>query len=150
MKTTLLFLSVFLSVISHSQITVRDLIKVAKMDRESFEIYAMNNGYSYDEIKIGEDYNKLVYRKRNGSIQSFLSYYPIYLDRKYSSGCETNNGRLLSLWYEQLRGLGFKESFEVVNDGAYNKGYIRNNNGKEEITIFIEDDWLEILYEQKN
>lgn len=158
MKTTLLFLSVFLSTAIFSQETFKsadfdfdiiELIKIAKMDRESFEMYAMERGNSYNKIESNEDYNALYYSKRIAMVEDHLKHYTKFFDDKFSSGYETNNVRLLSLWYKQLKDLGFKVSDSGEFDGSYNKVYIRDINGKEEIEIYIENDWLEISYTQK-
>ena len=39
----LIVLLLFFPLVSFGQISISDLIKVAKMDRESFEIYALKN-----------------------------------------------------------------------------------------------------------
>ena len=144
MKTTLLFLSVFLTTLSYSQITISELIKVAKMDRDSFEIYALDKGYSYDKIEVTENQNRLVYYKKNGSLECYLKHYTKFYIKKHTSGQQTSNVDLL-IWYNQLKELGFeiKDTFEFA--GAYCKNYTK---GKAMVSIYIKKDFIEMGYKE--
>ena len=53
--------------ISLGQISISELIKVAKMDRESFEIYALENGYSYNNKIVKDEMESLRMNKGSGS-----------------------------------------------------------------------------------
>ena len=47
----LILLLLFIPLVSFGQISISDLIKVGKMDMESFEIYALEKGYRFEDLQ---------------------------------------------------------------------------------------------------
>ena len=149
MKTTLLFLGIFFTGISYSQISVSQLIKIAKMDMESFEIYAMEQGYVLNEAVDDKFYGKgLSFVKYDGhrDVTRYLASYSEYFSAKYHSGyaSEDINFELPNI-YRSLKELGFKLENTEYNKNLADivKTYIK---GEEEIKIYITKEDFEMGY----
>ena len=143
MKTTLLFLSVFLSVSLFGQITVSELIKIAQMDRESFELYALNNGYEFHKAGETENQSKIIMVKGQKPKEVYLYHADRYFSKRYHSLYDTYNKKDLGLWYFQLEELGFILTNKEFVGSTYAKDYTR---GKETISIYQKKENLEIAY----
>ena len=155
MKATLLLLSVFFSTAIFSQIECQidhilptELIQVAKMDRESFEIYAIDKGYSYYDILITDKINSLVV-KRNEWGQEFLRHNTKHRNATLASH-ETSRVCLLPRWYSNLEAIGFRLNDTREFQGAYVKVYTKEktNLPKEDFTIYIREDSIQIDYNE--
>jgi hypothetical protein len=122
------------------------MIKVAKMDRESFEIYAMDKGFEFFEFKEDDDTKGLIMVKGEYGSEEFLTNYSIFFWLKYAVVYQTANTNRLSSIYKELKTLGFKlvDSEALKNGSQYKKNYERGT--KEELDIYIESDWVEISY----
>ena len=148
-KLILILLFIPLVAIGQS-ISVSNILKVAKMDRESFEIYAMDKGFVFHKVKEDEDIKGLtMYRGGNGSFE-YLSNYSKYFSYKYAANYQTSNTKRLSTIYKELKTLGFKlvdsKGLENSSDGfQYEKNYQRGT--KESLNIYIKSDWVEIGYQ---
>ena len=155
MKNIFLIL-LFIPLVSYGQISISDLIKVGKMDLESFEIYALEKGFRFNKIENDEEDNLygLGMKKPDGQRTEYLTNYQKY----YGDAARAVNyqgpiqEKLVSI-YKELKSLGFEmyDMSEYENDGKtyFLKEYIKN--GGEEITIYIFPDGLtcEISYEYK-
>ena len=149
-----LFVSVFLSSVGFGQISMSQLIKVAKMDKETFEIYAMDRGFNFSNLDDHEGVKGLIMLKKSGAYNyELLTSYSKYFKFKYASNYQfsrTDKDRLLSI-YKELKALGFKLGNSRVIDGdqddedvyRYEKNYER---GDESINIYIKSDKVKILY----
>ena len=147
-KLILILLFIPLVAIGQS-ISVSNILKVAKMDRESFEIYAMDKGFVFYEFTDDEDVKGL--RMSRGEYESveYLSNYSKFGWYKHSANYQTANTKRLSSIYKELKTLGFKlvDSKGLENDSngmQYAKNYERGT--KEELNIYIKSYWVEIAY----
>ena len=141
----LLFLFVFLTGISYSQITISELIKVAKMDTESFEIYAMDRGYKFDTAEDSQGTPVLVYFLNDYShrLTRYLKHFNFGV-REFGMEYQTNTTELNNI-YKELNTLGFKMTEMEIkkHDADVVKKYKR---GRELVTIFLKSDILFIGY----
>ena len=136
----LILLLLFIPLVSLGQISISDLIKVAKMDRESFEIYALENGYSYSNKKVEDEMEYLGMDKGSGYNYKILTHYTKYGPFSYASNYVGPQEGLVNI-YKELKNLGFtlddaKESF-VSEKRYYLKSYIKND---ELVNIYIYTD----------
>jgi hypothetical protein len=146
-KLILLLLFIPLVAIGQS-ISVSNILKVAKMDRESFEIYAMDKGFVFHKVEEDEHIKGLIMFK-GGYGGEYLSNYSKFFGNKHSTNYQTYNTKRLSSIYKELKTLGFKlvdsKGLENNSDGfQYEKNYQRGT--KEGINIYIKSDWVEIAY----
>ena len=146
-KLILLLLFIPLVAIGQS-ISVSNILKVAKMDRESFEIYAMDKGFVFHKVEEDEHIKGLTMFK-GGYGGEYLSNYSKFYLYKHSTNYQTSNTKRLSSIYKELKTLGFKlvdsKGLENNSDGfQYEKNYQRGT--KEGINIYIKSDWVEIAY----
>ena len=141
MKTTLLFLSVFLSAICYSQITVSDLIKVAQMDRESFEIYAMSLDFKFNRIHEGLEINGLHMQRGN----TLLKHYTEYFGESNVATYVTDKEKDVLKWYQELKVLGFElmDTGKAEATEAYKKEYLKMN---EKVVIYVDTDFVQMTY----
>ena len=148
-KLILLLLYIPLVAIGQS-ISVSNILKVAKMDRESFEIYAMDKGFVFNEFEEDEDFKGLRMFKGEYGSEEYLTNYSKYFFYKYSTNYQTRNTKRLSSIYKELKTLGFKlvDSKGLEND-SYGYQYVKNyeRGTKEELDIYIKSDWVEIGYQ---
>ena len=147
----LILLLLFIPLVSFGQISISDLIKVGKMDMESFEIYALEKGYRFEDLQNKDSYKGLKMKKSNGSRTEFLT---LYLDHnivnvKYKGPVQE---RLVSI-YKELKSLGFKidRTFEWNDEKIYVKEYSRSgpqNSWRDllEINIYSDGIYCEIHY----
>ena len=146
----LLLLLLFIPLVAIGQnISVSNLLKVAKMDRESFEIYAMDRGFVFENVKEDEDIKGLTMFRGGPGSEEYLSNYSKYFSYKYAANYQTSNTKRLSSIYKELKTLGFKlvdsKGRENDSDGfQYEKNYERGT--KELLNIYIKSDWVEIGY----
>jgi hypothetical protein len=146
-KLILILLFIPLVAIGQS-ISVSNILKVAKMDRESFEIYAMDKGFVFHKVEEDENIKGLIMFK-GGYGGEYLSNYSKFFGNKHSTNYQTYNTKRLSSIYKELKTLGFKlvdsKGLENNSDGfQYEKNYQRGT--KEGINIYIKSDWVEIAY----
>ena len=130
-------------------ISVSNILKVAKMDRESFEIYAMDKGFVFNEFEEDEDFKGLRMFKGEYGSEEYLTNYSKYFWYKHSANYQTANTKRLSSIYKELKTLGFKlvDSKGLEND-SYGFQYVKNyeRGTKEVLNINIKSDWVEIGY----
>ena len=139
MKTTLLFLGIFFAGISYSQISVSQLIKMGKMDMESFEIYAIEQGYTFNKVidsEVEEGLRFLKYDEYTGITRYISKYSKWYSAISNISYNAHDNNSELSKIYRDLKELGFKlEETEYNKYGAdLIKTYVK---GEAEIRVFV-------------
>ena len=148
MKKLILIL-LFIPLVAIGQnISVSNILKVAKMDRESFEIYAMDKGFVFHKVEEDEHIKGLTMFK-GGYGGEYLSNYSKFYLYKHSTNYQTYNTKRLSSIYKELKTLGFKlvdsKGLENNSNGfQYEKNYQRGT--KEGINIYIKSDWVEIAY----
>ena len=154
----LLFIFVFFTGFAFGQISVSELIKVAKMDRQIFEIYAKKNGFkTYDNI-IDTEVNQLIMSKEN--FEHFLAHASKYYSDKYNSNFQTTNFKILSSLHEELSDLGFELTEEIKTkemlehyQSTNAEIFIKKFDSKiyyEEIGVFIKKNgYLEIAYSMR-
>ena len=106
-KLILLLLFTPLVAIGQS-ISVSNILKVAKMDRESFEIYAMDKGFVFHKVEEDEDIKGLEMIKGGYGSYEYLSNYSKFYLYKHSTNYQTSNTKRLSSIYKELKTLGFK------------------------------------------
>jgi len=135
---------------SFSQITIREVISVSKTDKEKFEIFALNKGFSFHSVTDVEmamlaiepdcDFNC------NERYLS-LTFKPVGLWSKQSYYATTYSNELVN-WYSELASLGFKLEYTRENETEYIKHYIRGERyvEGEEITLTIESGLVSIWY----
>ena len=147
-KLILLLLFIPLVAIGQS-ISVSNILKVAKMDRESFEIYAMDKGFVFHKVEEDEHIKGLTMFK-GGYGGEYVSNYSKFFGDKHSTNYQTYNTKRLSSIYKELKTLGFKlvDSKGLEND-SYGYQYVKNyeRGTKEELDIYIKSDWVEIGYQ---
>lgn len=150
MRKILIILLSFIPLVAIGQsISVSNILKVAKMDRESFEIYAMDKGFVFYEFEENVNIKGLrMFRGGYGS-EEYLSNYSKYFGYKHATNYQMRNTKRLSSIYKELKTLGFKlvDSKGLENDSygmQYEKNYERGT--KEELNIYIKSDWVEIAY----
>ena len=147
-KLILILLFIPLVAIGQS-ISVSNILKVAKMDRESFEIYAMDKGFVFNEFEEDENFKGLSMFKGEYGSEEYLTNYSKYFWYKQSVNYQTANTKRLSSIYKELKTLGFKlvDSNGVEND-SYGFQYVKNyeRGTKEVLNINIKSDWVEIGY----
>ena len=142
----LILLLLFIPLVSFGQISISELIKVAKMDRESFEIYALENGYSYSNSnkKVEDEMEYLRMDKGSGSNYKLLEHYTKFGSSSYASNYTGPQEGLVNI-YKELKNLGFtldvaKELF-VSEERYYLKSYIKND---ELVDIYITTDGYDL------
>ncbi len=139
----LILLLLFIPLVSFGQISISDLIKVAKMDRESFEIYALENGYRYWKPIKEDGYEGLLMEKDNRN--EGLGHYSM-LNKSLKSDYMGPQEGLVSI-YKELKNLGFTlfETQEAVvgNFNRYSKIYKKDD---EQVTITIINNDLSIQF----
>ena len=136
------------------------LIRVAKMDRNNFEIFAMNKGLVYDYVEDEEDLKCLTMSsadksggygteeyltlcsKTNFLFKANEKWYRCYRYSTYKLGNTTR----LPIIYNELNALGFKlvetgEGYGEFDEKSYKKIYKRKD---EFIEINIESSWMTI------
>ena len=143
MKNLLLILLVFVCNIVFSQTTITELINVAKMDSESFEIYAMNKGYSFNKFTDNEYIQGISMFQGEYGSEKYLTKYTNFFGEKNTSNYQTANTNELSKLYIELDTLGFKISWKGQRKENFVKEYTRGN---EFLNIYIKQNWLEIGY----
>ena len=145
-----LILLLFISLISFSsfgQAEVTQLMRIAEMDLEKFEIFAFENNYTFDELIDDKDAKGLSMVKGYGNETEYLTVYEKYYEYKYASGYQGGKQKRLPTIYKELKKLGFK-LFNTSNfksrDGwkSYLKEYKRG--AKELVNIFIFEDGVTI------
>ena len=150
MKNIFYTLVLLISFASFGQnIYVSDLLKVAKMDRESFEIYTMDRGFVFNELQENENFKGLAMFRGDAGSEEYLTNYSKFYSYKYSTNYQTANPKRLSSIYKELKTLGFKlvdsKGLENHSNGfQYEKNYERGT--KEVLNIYIKSDWVEIGY----
>ena len=87
----LLFVFVFLSSVAFGQISVSQLIRLAKMDRENFEINANNKGFAFDRINTNDDENTLFMNKEVRGSHHSLKHSTKFFGSKYRSNYSIYN-----------------------------------------------------------
>jgi hypothetical protein len=143
MKLLFFFFSLLLFSVAYGQVSIQELISVSKMDSEGFEIYAMNKGFSFHNLKNNENTEGIA--MFNGKIgnERYLIWYSKYFNDKYASNYQTANTSELVELYKEIGSLGFKLDSRQERGEFYNKSYSR---GKEKLEIFIKTNWVEISY----
>ena len=130
--------------ISLGQISISELIKVAKMDRESFEIYALENGYSYNNKIVKDEMESLRMNKGSGSNYKLLEHFTKFGPSSYASSYFGPQEGLVNI-YKELKNLGFtlddaKELF-ISEERHYLKSYIKNDKF---VDIYISTDGYDL------
>ena len=145
----LILLLIFIPLVSFGQITISDIIKVGKMDLESFEIYALEKGFRFDNIENEEENNLygLTMSKVEGQRTEYLSYYQKFFgvaDRAVNYQGPVQE-KLVSI-YKELKSLGYEmhgmSESESNGKTYFGKEYIKN--GYETIYILISHDDLTV------
>ncbi len=146
-KIMFLFLLILSTNISIGQISIQELIQIGNMDSETFEIFAIDRGYSFYKFHNNTNYKGIMMTKVEGGTTRYIACYSLFYSSDKVSNYQTSNINELKSIYQELKKIGFVlESSEDV-DGFYNKVY---NRGKESIRVYIKSDWVEIGYENFN
>ena len=77
------------------------------MDRESFEIYAMDKGFVFNEFEEDENFKGLRMFRGGYGREEYLTNYSKFYSYKYSTNYQTANTKRLSSIYKELKTLGF-------------------------------------------
>jgi len=146
-----LILLLFIPLVSFGQGELAQLIRVAKMDIESFEIYALEKGYTLNEFVDEENFKGLEMQKGFGSTTEYLSVYSKWYNEKYKSVYQGEKQRRLPDIYGELKKMGFKlfdtESMTTDNGiTSYVKEYKKGDRETISIYIFEGADTIEIAY----
>ncbi|MGB1104378.1 MAG: hypothetical protein ACPG21_12225 [Crocinitomicaceae bacterium] len=151
MKSIISIFVLLFSFTVFGQISVGDLIKIAKMDSESFEIFILGKGYGFDASKDEEDVQGLRYFKwggYNGS-ERYITHYTKFFNDKFHANYQTAYTSELLGVYKELKVLGFELSLTERNVGEFDLSktyYKRSNSTIEEVVVFVTSDWIEIGY----
>ena len=144
----LLLLLLFIPLVSFGQISISDIIKVGKMDLESFEIYALEKGFRHNKIDKTEDsFYGLEMKKSDGIRTEYLTNYQKYgiSNRRAAIYQGPIQERLVSI-YKELKSLGYEmhgmSESESNGKTYFGKEYIKN--GYETIYILISHDDLTV------
>ena len=155
-------LFILLSNLTYGQFSIKKMISISKMDNETFEIYAMDMGYSFHQFYNYSDTIHQYVVKANGiSMLKYVNGDTRYIrctnTERYVFG-EYNRGKTyvnyqtdvvseLKQIYNELKLLGFN-LYHSENDNSYNKYYSRSGHTSdgETVVIKIEKNWLEIEY----
>ena len=132
MKNILFTLALLISFSSFSQLKLNEIIKVSKMDRESFEMYSLNNNFQFYEIDENEDFNSFTMVKGGVGNTEYLTHY--FYSSKRRARYQFSIGKLQNI-YKELKAIGFKLVNSRNSEFGYEKTYERSN--KEEIEILI-------------
>ena len=147
-KLILLLLFIPLVAIGQS-ISVSNILKVAKMDRESFEIYAMDKGFVFNSFEEDENFKGLSMSKGEYGSEEYLTNYSKFYFYKHATNYQTANTKRLSSIYKELKTLGFKlVDSKGLENHSYGMQYVKNyeRGTKELFNIYIKSDWVEIHY----
>ena len=152
MKSIISIFVLLFSFTVFGQISVGDLIKIAKMNSESFEIFMLENGYRFEASVDDEDVQGLRYFKSdgyNGSDRSVTHYTKFYSD-KFSADYMTayTSEELLGV-YKELKVLGFELSVRERSLGEVDRArtYLKiSNSTREEVLVLVYSDWISISY----
>ena len=147
-KLILLLFIPLISLSSFGQGEVTQLMRIAKMDLEKFEVFALENNYKFKKFDDKESYRGLSMVRGTGDQTEYLTVYDKFFEFKYSSSYQAGKQKRLPNIYQELEKLGFKlvdmsnysSSKSEVN--SYRKQYKRGN--KEFMTIHIMDDGVTI------
>jgi len=156
MKRLLVLLLIPIFSLSSFGQEIDQLIKIAKMDLESFEIYALENGYKFYKMdgESGLSFVKVteINPFRPETITEYLSVNTAFIGGKYYSSYQGEEQEKLPNIYRELKKLGFE--FAITRnrtDGDiefYIKDYSRGDS--EEITVYIGSNGVyEISYTKK-
>ncbi len=154
-KLILLLFIPLISLSSFGQGEVTQLMRIAKMDLEKFEVFAIDNNYKFDNFDDDENVRGLSMVRGYGDQTEYLTVYEKFYTYKYASGYQGGKQKKLPTIYKELKKLGFKlfdtSNFTNSKTGmnSYLKEYKRGN--KEFIRIFIFEDGIaiEMSYEVK-
>ena len=134
MKNILFTLTLLISFSSFGQVTMTELIEITKIDRESFEIFAMNKGFIFYDLRDEFDYNFLIMKTGTGQNTEYLTQASGIVSGDKYSNYQPNKERLLTI-YNELKTLGFRLISSEMTEDAYVKTYERGYS--EEIIISI-------------
>ena len=134
MKYIFSLLLVCSSYLSFGQMTVSDLIKIHSMNVDQFETYAIKKGFSFESIKINNEYKheSYVYLKGKGVNTRYLVLYTKYFDAGKNVLYQTSNSSEFLNIKKEIKKKEFTLINEEVNEGNLFRKY-RNN--KYEITL---------------
>ena len=142
----LILLLLFIPLFSFGQISISDMIKVGKMDRESFEIYALEKGYRFEKITNEENYDGLTMSISGGKRTEYLSQYSKWPGRSFNVSYQGPAQERLSSIYKELRSLNFVlvntavKKFDGDESGTYVKTYKKGD--KESVIIYVFEDGM--------
>ena len=129
------------------EISIKELIKIAKMDKKSFINHAKSLGLIYNDSSEDEDYLKSILFSKNNATKDvsaiYIRHFSKYLNKTYASNLEMemdiNNDVIYKDIKSELTTLGFSFYIEYNKTEEYLKG-------KEKIKLSIDDSYISIQY----
>ncbi len=107
----------------------------------------MSSGYTFDKL-LDEDCCKgIMMTKGYGAQTRYVIYYTKFFDHSSHITYQTGVVSEMSKIYKELSYLGFKLTNRYEFEGNYVKEYSRN---KENVSIYIKNDWIELGYYKSN
>ena len=133
------------------EISLKELISIANMDSESFEIYVMNKGYEFNELKKRSDKEGITVRegitmdsfKKN--IMRYITWYSKFYDFKRASMYTTYSKSELINIYNELKSLNFELLERIEKDDTYIKRY-ESSDSKKEVKIIVKGKKFTMFY----
>ncbi len=132
--------------------TLPELIKMSKMDTESFDTYVTTKDFVYSSSDKDDNYSGVTYAFEVSKIDitkasKFITLYQSFFDKKYSISYQTSNKKEYLNIKNQVKVLGFK----LVNSEIFNKDEITSNHfeyrkGKAKIDLYATPTFFEIGY----
>lgn len=144
----LLFVFVFLSSVAFGQISVSELIKVAKMDSKTFEKFSIEKGYHFHEINKSDSAYNCIRMEKFDSIQQnhyeYLKFCNIQIAKTHTVTYHPLYSKELSSIYKELNTLEFH--LYEINKSQNKRVYKRGNKEFVRVNIW-EEDAVEVEYE---
>jgi len=129
------------------EISIKELIKIAKMDKKIFINYAKSLGLIYNDSSEDEDYLKSILFSKNNATKDvsaiYIRHFSKYLNKTYASNLEMemeiNNDIIYKDIKNEITALGFRLYIEYNKTEEYLKG-------KEKIKLSVDDSYISIQY----
>jgi hypothetical protein len=144
----LLFLFVFLNGISFSQVSLSELRKLVRVDSDSFEVYALERGYTHFKVLNELSCKGLVYGYYDGSETRYLTTYTEYYGDPIPVGYQTGNEAEMIKFYNELKTLGFTLEYKDYDDENVIYKIYRKDREELKLVIHIDAKSYELKYSQ--
>lgn len=156
------FLKFFLIVLFFSTNTfgqnfsMPELIKMSKMDTDTFDTYVTSRGFVFFEEENkknveGVSYALNISRIDKSKASKFITLYQIYYDSRYSISYQTSNRQEYLNIKSQIKNLGFRLENSKVFNGEIKNGSSANHfeykKGKATIDLYAGSTNFEIDFE---